>query len=955
MLAAVLALAGLGLLNLVAIGEEGLALHQLISVAVGLLLFGFAQRSRSQSWPMFGRLVYIVALGMLLAVATGGVSANGARRWLVLGSFVLQPSELAKLGLLLVLSDVLGRAAPNWRRVIFALPLAAVPIGLTLLEPDLSTAGLLTVVTLTVLVLARVRFMLLLALLAAAATLAPLALKLARPYQLARLHAFLGGANDPRGAGWSTLQAHIAVASGGHFGIASAPSHQLLAEFLPARQTDLAFASLVEQWGLVAGALALLAVLILIWRLVAAARLVRTSHSAVMAASLAILVGAEAAISVAGNLGALPLAGVPFPLLSFGGSAAVAHLAAFGLVLAGRRDAHRRILWQSPHVVRRGPRLMRSAAVALALMLAALGSLTRHIQEAQGGALRVFAYDEMTRCLTLPAPRGLIEDRHGVVLARNDASTRVFVVPALLERDHLTLAHLAILLVMNPAGLQKLIAGHRELLSLEVAEVPAKTGERVAAAHLTGVLVLPSQRRVYPYGPMLAPILGFTGVATPDEIEALGKLPPGTMVGRAGLERQYDRLLRGRDGYQCLLVNPRGVPVWMSRLIPPLPGGDLRLSLDIGLQQQVTAALQTALRGVPGQPRGDEGAAVVLDARSGEVLAMASLPAYDNNLYGPPIDTAGLRQAMAGPGDPMLSHATQVALPPGSIFKLVVAAADAIHNAIPPSWVIPTGYWFTLGTGTFHGWTWLPPQNLPQAIALSNDVYFYKLAVALGPDRMIQTAQAFGVGQKTGIDLPGESSGFLGTPASVEGLGVHWYPGSTVILGIGQGYITTTPLQVARFTAGVASGTLVTPRLGVAFRNDAGDGLLALPAAPANLLPFAAQLGPVRDGMRMAVTQGTANQLRSLPVSAGGKTGTAEDPSTPNHATDAWFTAVAPMERPEVVATVLVRGGGEGYYTSEPAVAQILKYYFSQRAAIQALAPVYPPPFPLHPLKVMAS
>lgn len=955
MLGAVLALATLGILNLVAIGEEGLAVHQVISVGLGLLLFVLAQRTRSQSWPVFGRALYLVALVMLLAVAAGGLSANGARRWLVLGAFVLQPSELAKLGLLLVLSDILGRATPGWWRVAVAVPLAGIPIGLTLLQPDLSTAALLVVVTLAVMVLARVRLRVLLSLLLGILILAPLALKLARPYQLARLHAFLVGAHDPRGAGWSTLQAHVAVASGGHFGIAREPTHRLLAEFLPARQTDLAFASLVEQWGLVAGGVALLAILVLVWRLVAAARLVRTSSSAVMAASLAVLVGSEAAVSVAGNLGALPLAGVPFPLLSFGGSAAVAHLTAFGLVLSARRDASARVLWRPPYEVRRGPRLMRVTALLLAVVLATLGSLTRHIQEAQGGALREFAFDETTRCVTLPAPRGVIEDRHGVVLARNDPAMKVFVVPALLERDHLTLAHLAILLATNPTGLQKMVTGHHELLSMELAEVAARSGERVAAAHLPGVMVLPSQRRLYPYGPMLAPILGFTGIATLDEIQSFGQLQPGTIVGRAGLERQYDRVLRGRDGYQCLLVNPRGVPVGMARMIPPIPGGDLLLSLDLGLQQQATAALQAALNGVPGQPRGDEGAAVVLDPRNGEILAMASLPAFDNNFYGPPLDSAAIQQAIAGPGDPFLSHATQVAVPPGSTFKLVVAAADTVYNAIPPNWIIPTGYWFTLGTGKFHGWTFLPPQNLPQAIALSNDVYFYKLAVALGPERMIQTAQAFGIGQKSGVDLPGESAGFLGTPESVESFGAHWYPGSTVILGIGQGYVTTTPLQVARFTGAAATGSMITPRLGIAFRNDAGDGLLAFPATSPVPLPFAGSLRPVRDGMRMAVTQGTANQLRGLPVTAGGKTGTAEDPSTPNHATDAWFTGVAPMDSPEVVATVLVRGGGEGYWTAEPAVAQILKYYFGQRATIQALPPLYPPTHPMYNFKLVAS
>jgi cell division protein FtsI/penicillin-binding protein 2 len=235
-----------------------------------------------------------------------------------------------------------------------------------------------------------------------------------------------------------------------------------------------------------------------------------------------------------------------------------------------------------------------------------------------------------------------------------------------------------------------------------------------------------------------------------------------------------------------------------------------------------------------------------MDPRSGAVLALASWPSHDNALYGPPRDPAGLASASGAPGDPMLNHAIASAVPPGSTYKLVNASADMVHPVIPPERVIPTGGSFTYGDHTFNNWRVLPPQNLVDAIAWSNDVYFYQLAVALGPQAMIDTAHALGVGSPTGIDLPGESSGYLGSPAGLAAAGGTWYPGTTVILGIGQGPIQVTPLQDARWTAAVTTGALATPYVGMSIGTGAGSTVL--PHAPPTPLPFAGQLGPVLGG-----------------------------------------------------------------------------------------------------------
>ena len=244
-------------------------------------------------------------------------------------------------------------------------------------------------------------------------------------------------------------------------------------------------------------------------------------------------------------------------------------------------------------------------------------------------------------------------------------------------------------------------------------------------------------------------MLGFAGLATPEDVQRSPDLPPGEVVGRAGLERQYDAVLRGINGRQCLYVDPKGVPVALGERIDPVPGADLRLSIDLDLQRRLDTSLTAAVRAQP-QPRGRIGAAVAMDPRSGQILAMASTPSFDNTIYGPPVDAGALQQVTAAPGSPMLEHVTQAVAPPGSTFKLVVAAANQVHPVFAPQRAIPTGADYTYGGHTFGNWKPMGPMNLVQSIAMSNDVYFYKLAVALGADAMIDTARALGVGQPTG-------------------------------------------------------------------------------------------------------------------------------------------------------------------------------------------------------------
>ena len=945
---AALAMVGLGLANLSLVGEPALAARQGLIAAGGLVALAVFWRLRTRYLTVLGWVTYGASVLLLLGVLAVGRSANGATRWIALGSFTFQPTELAKVGLLLVLAAVLGSARPAGQRVALAVLLAAVPIALTLLQPDLSSAALLAVLTAAMLVIGRVPARFLLPLGAAAAVSAPLVVNLLRPYQLQRLGTFLVGAHQsPTGAGWALLQARIALGTGGLFGTAGTALSGLRAQYLPERDTDLALASLVEQAGLLAGAAVVLAAIVLVWRLALASRVPQTPHAALVGGGLAILIGLETVVSVGANLGLLPLAGVPFPLVSYGGTALVVHLAAIGVVLAVRRDGARRRLWSLPSPRNPRPRLVRLTAFVLSGVLLAFGAYGWLLQSTQGAALVAAAQTQMTRCIPLPAPRGAITDRHGVPLAENAADggagvDQVLVIPALLRSRPADVDRLAHLLGRPAGALQsQLRSAPGTTLSLQVAAMPPGAAAAVAAAGISGVTVVPEPRRVYPQGALLGPVLGFTGVATPADEQRSPGLPPGEIVGRAGLEQQYDAVLRGVDGQQCVYVDPQGVPVALGPRRAPVPGADLRLSIDLGLQRKLDAALAAAVR-AQAHPQGMIGAAVAMDPRTGQILAMASTPSFDDNVYGPPVNGQALQAVAAAPGAPMLEHATQAVAPPGSTFKLVVASANQAHPVVAADQVVPTGASFTYGGHTFDNWEPMGPMNLVQSIAISNDVYFYKLAVALGPTAIIDTAHTLGVGQPTGIDLPGESGGYLGTPQSVRAAGGTWYGGSTVILGIGQGALQVTPLQDARWTAAVATGSLVTPRLGLAI-GTGRTAYTALPAPAATPLPFAAALGPVRDGMRRAVTNGTATELAGLPVPVAGKTGTAQDGSLPAGDYDNWMSAVAPFANPQIEITAMVQGPGSGGNNATAVVAAGLQDYLQNQAAVLATGPVQTP------------
>lgn len=923
LVAAAIALVILGLLNLIATGKTTDAVRHALFAAIGLGAMYAISHLRTSNLRRFGWTLFAASVVLLAAVPLIGIATKGAQRWLNFGLFTVQPSELAKLALVLVPAAILA-GGYTLGRFASVLLISSVPIGLVALQPDLSTAVVLASTVILMLILARVPLLPLLPLFALGIASLPLAVLFLRPYQLERIHVFLSSGADPQGSGWAALQADIAIGSGGWFGLGREPFYDLRAEYLPESEHDLAFASLVYGWGLFAGLAVVVATTIIVWRAALAARTARTREAALVAAGIGGLFGVQTVVSIAQSLSLLPHTGMPIPLFSYGGTAAIVGFVAIGLVLAVRRDGVTRPLWATESRRRRLPRGVSAGAVTVTAMLLVLSVFAWQLQSGRGTELRAMSDVQMERCIRLPAERGHILDRNGEPLAYNVPEYAVAVVARMFDRDDGPVrAELAALLGVTPEQLAATLESGGEELEVVLGRVTAEQARRIVDAGLPWVLVYPTGRRHYPHGASLASVLGYVGLADPQDMERWPYLALGSRVGKAGLEKQYDALLRGTDGKQCMLVDPSGRLVATGERVDPVRGHDLRLHLDMGMQQLATDALTDAVR----SSGGDVGAAIVMDARTGAVLTLASVPGYDNNVYGPPVDTVALAAQTEGPGPGrMLNHADQSAAPPGSTFKIVVAAANAKYNVLSPDAQLAGGASYTYGGHTFANWQPMGPNSLIGAIQWSDNVYFYQLAELLGPERIAATAAELGVGEESGIDLPGEAAGFLGTPENVGSIGGTWYPGSTLLMGIGQGTVSSTPVQLARWTSGIATGSTVTPQLAAAYGTDA----LPIPTADPRRLSFADQLGPVRAGMRASAAAGTAGQLATLPVAAGAKTGTAEDPSAPGKGLNAWFSAVVPFDAPEIVVSVLVRGGGFGSATSGPVAKKLLERYLAQ-------------------------
>lgn len=589
-------------------------------------------------------------------------------------------------------------------------------------------------------------------------------------------------------------------------------------------------------------------------------------------------------------------------------------------------------------VVRRAGVVVVAVVFVFAILLGRLVWLTT-IEES---VLAAESENNRTRVVYESAPRGEILDRTGIVLAR---SVPTFTITLSLseplgseaeKKDFLKRATKLSATEIN-TWWQEALKDAKETGSAWQ-EVPTALSREEALKMKSEKLpeyirIGVGSSREYPLADTVSHVLGYVGHADADELAQFG-LKSGEWVGKTGLEQAYQSQLAGVRREKHLTVSARGVVTDESVVRDALPGDTLTTTLDARLQQKLTGALQKQLAKV----KLSRAAGAIINVNTGEILAMVSIPSYDNNAFVTPGHQAEVSDYFNHSERKLLNRITAGQYPPGSIFKPLVATAALLERTITPETSIEGTGGIRLGGRFFGDWKVHGITDLRRAIAVSSDTYFYALGggyagvVGLGGDTLARYARLYGLGAQTGIDLPGEAAGFVPTTEwKKQKFGESWYQGDSYIYAIGQGYLTLTPLQILRATAAIANGgSLPTPHLMSQITNLKGDKVSyqdkskATVPIPANILQI------VREGMRETVTEGTAMSLRSLPVSVAGKTGTAQYGSEDR--TYGWFTSFAPYENPEIAMVVVFEDQPkEDTYNAVPVTYEVLNWYFGGR------------------------
>ena len=587
--------------------------------------------------------------------------------------------------------------------------------------------------------------------------------------------------------------------------------------------------------------------------------------------------------------------------------------------------------------------------LAVMMVLAMLGLLYRYffLQVVQNEEYRAQSDRNRIAVRTVAPTRGVIVDRSGNLLAVNTPSFTLAITPERADDLDAVLTSLRDLLGLSETDIELFTEARKRRRPLS--PVPLKyrlTDEELAVIAvnkhvLSGVSVLSELTRHYPEGDLLGHALGYVGRIGIDDIDASEKdaYRGISHIGKVGLEAYYEDALKGRLGVSRIETNARGVELKVIDRIEPVPGAHLTLHLDVGLQRVATSAM--------GNMRG---AVVAMDPKTGCVLSSVSNPRYDPNKFVNGIsfsDYAGLRDSRDAP---LLNRVIQGQYPPASTIKPMLGLAGLNREVITIDTVVPDpGYyqlpgdprryrdWILRVRGTGHA----EEMNLRDSIAQSCDVYFYELANRLGIDAIAESLDVFGIGSLTGVDLPSEKRGILpSTEWKRRVIGSNWYGGETLIVGIGQGYMLATPMQLAVATTALATrGTAFKPSLVAAV-----DGTPVQPEALLTVSAAAEYWDEVFAGMVDTVSspRGTAFGMRSgLAYDVAGKTGTAqvvaiaqdatydEESLTEYQRNHGWFIAFAPVENPEIVVAILTEnsGGGSSAY---PVARAMLDYWMSR-------------------------
>ena len=541
--------------------------------------------------------------------------------------------------------------------------------------------------------------------------------------------------------------------------------------------------------------------------------------------------------------------------------------------------------------------------------------------------------ENQVRLEVLRAPRGVIYDASGELLA--DSAPRFAIVfrPFPAESAHrargvLTpawMADVAALLEADTAAIRKAVAsanrtGQTAVL-VEDASFRVLAGVEETRAELPGIEVQIVPMRRYPHGKLAAHLLGYAGEVTDQELDSLAAsgYRLGDLIGRTGIERRYEEILRGRDGAEYVVVNAMGKRVSNLTGEPPRPptgGHDITLTLDLKVQR----AMEQAMANV------ERGAAVAIDPRDGAILGMVSRPAFDPNEFSRGLSWQRWKVLSRGGSNPLLNRAIQGAYPPGSTFKVITMfAALRAGVAKPHTWLQPCTGSYYYGGRIFNCWKWEGhgPLDFIGALEHSCDAYFYQIGPQLTLPRLAAAAREFGLGSRTGVDLPQERRGLVTDAAWYDqqwGVG-RWRKGMMLNLSIGQGELLTTPIQLAMLAAEVANGGRpVRPHV---VRSVKGEAMFApeKPTRPA-ISGDPAVWSAVQIAMEKVVSDGTGTGARLAGgVKVAGKTGTSQNPHGKDHAL---FICYAPADSPRVAMAVVAENSGHGGSVAAPIAGRVL-------------------------------
>ena len=551
--------------------------------------------------------------------------------------------------------------------------------------------------------------------------------------------------------------------------------------------------------------------------------------------------------------------------------------------------------------------------------------------------------DNRIRKIIIKAPRGNILDKFGKILATNHPSLDAVIVPRDLpgdsEEKKRMAAKISEILNMNVGNveMQLLSQDERSIEQVLLKENISQEQALVLAEHLKefpGILLEKTAIRNYENSAIFSNFIGYDGKITKDEMDRNKGYYMTDYIGKTGIEKSYEAELRGVYGAQQIEIDSKNEIKKDLGVINPQPGSDLILNIDEELQKKLYDSLSSILE----KTQTRTAAAVAIDPSTGGVLAMVSLPSYDNNLFASGISSDDYKSLISDKDIPLLNRAIGGEYPPGSTIKPAVATAALSEGVITPTTII-NGLGGMLNVGSFHFGDWKAhePSDVRTAIAQSNDIFFYTVGggygniQGLGMDRMKKYEDLFGFGAETGIDIQGESKGLIPSEDwKLHKIGEKWYIGDSYHCAIGQGFVLTTPLQLANYTAAIANGgTLYSPKIVNRIHKSDGTDAYIQPEIIRKDFISKDVMQVVREGMRQTVTAGTAQTLKDAPVAVAGKTGTAQFGNEDK--THGWFISFAPFDNPRIAMAVLVEGGGEGHSSALPVTKEVYDWYFGQK------------------------